>query len=176
MKLWGGQAAAMAQSPQSWAEYKARMAANRCAELTSQQLALWAQQTAQQTAIAAHNAKVNADPCYGFKSAREALLGTITRYQADIAKPLASNDANVREYVLRDYQRYVDKVMVQVADMDAAATRMGCRFSKEVSSDAGKGIANEHSLIEAIDYAERLAGGISSATKQGQNLGEPRSA
>jgi 4-phospho-D-threonate 3-dehydrogenase / 4-phospho-D-erythronate 3-dehydrogenase len=31
---------------------------------------------------------------------------------------------------------------------------------------AGKGIANEHSLIEAIDYAERLAGGVSSAPMQ----------
>ena len=31
---------------------------------------------------------------------------------------------------------------------------------------AGKGIANEHSLIEAIDYAERLAGGTSSTSEQ----------
>jgi len=31
---------------------------------------------------------------------------------------------------------------------------------------AGKGIANEHSLIEAIDYAERLAAGISAVPKQ----------
>jgi 4-hydroxythreonine-4-phosphate dehydrogenase len=30
---------------------------------------------------------------------------------------------------------------------------------------AGKGIANEHSLIEAIDYAERLAGGASATPK-----------
>jgi hypothetical protein len=121
MNLWGGQAAAMAQSPQSWAEYKARMAANRCAELTSQQLALWAQQTAQQTAIAAHNAKVRADPCFGFKSAREALLGTITMYQQAMAKSLDS------AATARGYQQYVANTMAQVADMDAAAARYGCQ-------------------------------------------------